>query len=269
MTINIPEGQRVRIRRYEGGNYPAHAAVKVNGEYRNKRNIYKQDALDGINDTSFILMEPVTFNVSSSYTELMGSNSSSGVELPQYLGGQVLDAVGLGTAAGIVTGVTEYSGFQRWSGTGLIETELSVGLIAKEDAYNDVVLPMLNLIKLTVPTVNVEKDNWIGKARTLRLPGPSIVKAMRDIFGKDVSDKHYTSSDTEFTICVGNLVFDHAVITSVTPTIMPDTDTNGYPLSVFLKIKFKVTRIPNNEMIDDIFNGWTSYGIADSMDENG
>lgn len=246
MRIDIPKGQKVRIRRYKPGAE----------NQRGRRNIAFQDKLDGINDTSFILMEPVTFNVNSSYTSLLGNEAVS-TSLPQYLAGELAKAFGGNTIAGVLTGITEYSGFQRWSGTDLLSTELSVGLIAQEDAYKEVVLPMLNLIKLTIPTVNHSTSKIIDKARTLRLPGPSLIKTIQQAFGKDVSGGEYTESDTELTICVGNLVFDHVIITGVTPTIMPDTDTNGYPLSVFLKIVFKGTRIPNDETIGDIFSGWT------------
>ena len=117
---------------------------------------------------------------------------------------------------------------------------------------------MLTLIKLTIPSVNHSSVDVVNKARTLKLPGPSVIKAIKAAFGIDASQKEgYSESDTEFTICAGNLVFDHVVITSVTPTIMPDTDEYGYPLSVFLKLKFKGTRIPNNELVDQIFAGWT------------
>lgn len=252
--IMIPKGQRVRIRKYD--------ADTVKYTYRSRgaynmakvRDISNQQQIEGINDTSFILMEPVTFNVSSSFKQLMDTNTP---ELSQYLGGEVLKAFGANTTAGIVTGVTEYSGFLRWSDTPVIDTELSLGVISQGDAYRDVVLPMLSLIKLTIPTVNTANNTWINNARTLKLPGPSIIKVINSVFNTNIgSGSSYTESDTEFTICVGNLVFDHVVITSVTPTIMPDTDTNGYPLSVFLKLRFKGTRIPNNEMMDQIFAGW-------------
>lgn len=252
MNIRIPEGQRVRIRKYDAG--VSRNDVKQSGNIITKRNIYNQKALDDINDCSFILMEPVTFNISSNFENLIETQK---VSLGQYLGGELFKALGADSVAGVITGVTEYSGFQRWSSTNLIDTELSVGLIAKDDAYEDVVKPMLKLIKLTIPSINHSSSQMINAARTLRLPGPSIIKTLKQIFRKeDISGTEYTESDTEFTLCVGNLVFDHVVITGVTPTIMPDTDINGYPLSVFLKIRFKGTRIPNDEMIDDIFNGW-------------
>lgn len=247
MNINIPKGQQVRIRKYD--------AKKINrSPVTGRRNMSYQDSIEGLNDAVFILMEPVVFNVSSNFTELMQTETPS---VLQYLGGEVLKTFGANTAAGIVTGVTEYSGFQRWSGTSPISTELSVGIISQGNAYKDVVQPMLNLINLTIPSVNESDIGWINKARTLRLPGPSIIKVINDVFNTNIgTNEDYTSSDTEFTICVGNIIFDHVVITGVTPTIMPDTDENGYPLSVFLKIAFKGTRIPNNEMLKDIFAGW-------------
>jgi len=258
MNIRIPEGLRVRIRKYDAGF--GRNDVKQSGNIITKRNIYRQQAFDDINDCAFILMDPVTFNVSSNFENLMETQK---VSLGQYLGGELFKAIGADAIAGVITGVTEYSGFQRWSSTNVIDTELSVGLIAKNDAYEDVVKPMLKFIKLTIPSINHSSSQMINAARTLRLPGPSIIKTLKQIFGKDVSGTEYTESDTEFTICVGNLVFDHVVLTSVTPTIMPDTDTNGYPLSVYLKIKFRGTRIPNDEMMDDIFNGW----VEDSYEE--
>ena len=240
----IPKGQRVRIRKYDANRIPSSGP----------RRMRYQEKIEGINDASFILMEPVVFNVSSNFKALMETKTP---ELSQYLGGEVLKSFGADTAAGIVTGVTEYSGFQRWSDTDVLDVELSLGIISQGDAYKDVVLPMLALIKLTIPTVNTSDNAWINKARTLRLPGPSIMKVINSVFNTHIgSDAAYTESDSEFTICIGNLVFDHVVITSVTPTIMSDTDVNGYPLSVFLKLKFKGTRIPNNEMMDQIFAGW-------------
>lgn len=248
MKIDIPKGQRVRIRKYDGTGYRTASG---------KRDITFQKSVSDLNDTNFILMEPVTFNISSSFSELMQTEQPN---VLQYLGGELLKTFGANKAAGVVTGVTEYSGFQRWSGTGVIDTELSLGIISQGDAYNDVVKPMLNLIKLTIPQVNVNGEGLVGKARTLRLPGPSVIKVINEVFNANIgSDSTYTESDTEFTICVGNLVFDHVVITSVTPTIMPDTDENGYPLSVFLKVRFKGTRIPNDQMIDEIFAGWEEY----------
>ena len=259
MTIDIPKGQRVRIRKYDGHTPRAEAGIDYSTGrrervYGTRRKISAQEAIEGLNDSMFILMEPVQFNINSNFTELMQTNAP---KIEQYLGGELLKAFGADVAAGVVTGVTEYSGFQRWQSTSLIETELSIGVISQGDAYKDVVQPMLNLMKITIPSVNKSKSTLINRARTLRLPGPSIIKVINEVFNTDLgSDNDYTASDSEFTICVGNLVFDHVVITNVTPTIMPETDTNGYPLSVFLKLKFRGTRIPNDEMIDEIFAGW-------------
>jgi len=251
----IPKGQRVRIRKYDAST--AVYTARSRGAYNlaKVRDISKQQQISGINDTSFILMEPFTFNVSSQFTSLIKTEQPS---LLQYITGDITaKLLGWNEAAGVITGVTEYSGFQRWSSTEPIDTEVSLGLVSKGDAYNDVVKPMLNLIKLTIPSVNHSDIGVVEKARTLRLPGPSVIKTIQSIFNKSVNETtSYTESDTEFTICIGNLVFDHVVITNVTPTIMPDTDEFGYPLSVFLKLRFKGTRIPNDEMMDDIFAGW-------------
>lgn len=245
MTIDIPKGQRVRIRKYDGNTPRKYKGSKI-------RAINKQDPIENLNDTTFILMEPVTFNVSSNFTELIQTESG----ITQYLGGEILKAFGLDTAAALATGVTEYAGFQKWQSTGLLDTELSIGLISQGDAKKDVIEPMLNLMKITIPEVVQSENTVVNTARLLKLPGPSIIRVIQNVFDKSASNKEYTSSDTEFTICVGNLVFDHVIITGVTPTIMPDVDENGYPLSVFLKVKFKCTRIPNNLMLDEIFAGW-------------
>lgn len=246
MNINIPKGQRVRIRKYDSKKI-------MRSPITGRRNISSQDkAIEGLNDANFILMEPLVFNINSNFTDLIKTEQPSDL---QYIVGEGLKAIGANTVAGIVTGVTEYSGFQRWSGTDPISTELSVGLISQGDAKKDVIEPMLHLINLTIP--KVDNTKFIEKARVLRLPGPSIMKVINDAFNSNIgSDSTYTSSDTELTICVGNLIFDHVIITGVTPTIMPDTDENGYPLSVFLKIAFKGTRIPNDDMLKDIFAGW-------------
>ena len=245
--MNIPQGQRVRIRRYNKGT--------VNYNKAGGRNISGQDAISGLDDTKFILMEPIKFNVSSQYKSLMDTGSSTS-DL-QYLGGQLLNWLGLDSAAGVVTGVTEYSGFQRWNSTDCLELELHLGLIAENDALEEVVKPMLSLIQLIIPKVNETNSDLVNKARTLRLPGPSLENVIKQELGQNVEGGTYTDSDTEFTICVGNLVFDHVIITGVTPTIMPDTDTRGYPLSVFIELKFRGTRIPTDQSLKDIFAGWT------------
>lgn len=259
--ISIPKGQRVRIRRYDANvstKWVKPEKQSVRGQYRNQRDISQQEAIEGLNDKVFILMEPVIFNVSSSYTGLFGNGGNDGLSIEQYATSEIAKALGLNTAAAILSGVSEYSGFQRWSSTSCIETELSLGVIAEGgDAYEEVVKPMLNLINLTIPQVNESEWGIIDKARLLRTPGPSIANVLKSEFGKDVDSGDYHSADTEFTICVGPLVFDHVVITKVTPTIMPDTDINGYPLSAFLKLTFRGTRIPNDEMMTTIFGGWT------------
>lgn len=238
VTITIPKGKQVRIRRYSDS-------------AREKRKLGQK--LVDINDYDFVLMEAVKFQAASTFTQASQSGGESSGFL-QTAVNQIAsnsDSALVQNVGGIIGGGSDYLGYQTWSSTNPLELQITIGIISNGNPAEDIIKPLKALMKLCLPRVIKSS----GSMRTLAYPGPSITNIIGNStsleWGSDVAD-----SNSELTITIGNMVVDHALITSVSPTFMPEVDEEGYPLSVYVELSIKTNRIMTDETVDALFGGF-------------
>jgi hypothetical protein len=187
-----------------------------------KENSKVPDELMGID---IVLNEPLTLSLSSSFSDLVGGETSSAITA---LAGIAKDLLNFN----IPTSFKQF-GLQVWNKTDPVSFSVMVELNMKTNAYTDVYMPALRLMKLPLPGEDANGG--------LIAPGPTVMQAMG----------MYSHAKT-YSIKIGNMLFVPVVFQKVEPTVSLDTDTLGYPIWIILKIDVKSIYTATTNALDDI-----------------
>lgn len=135
-------------------------------------------------------------------------------------------------AFGVTNGVTQGMTAQIWQGTNDIELSLTFELVAVNDAEQDVMTPIRNLMKLTMPNAS-ELGGFLTP------PGPTLSNYVMEKVGlsSDMSGK--------IMIEIGRYIkFPNVVITHVNSTFSSHLDANGKPMKANVDVTFKTFFVP-------------------------
>jgi hypothetical protein len=192
----------------------------------------KVDGQPIFNDNiELVLDEPIQLTLTSDFEDLVGSS------VPQAF--KALANVTQDLFNFSATGEFKQFGLQVWSKTAPLSFSFTTTLNMKTDAYTDVYQPSITLMKLPLPTDLGISGQGVG----LVAPGPSILQA---VF------KNSTSRHKSISVFIGNMIFHPVVIKKVEPLISSDTDSNGYPIFMTLRIDVMGTFTATTNMLDDL-----------------
>jgi hypothetical protein len=204
--------------------------------------------IPGTENIDLILEEDLTLSMSSSFSPVKDSNSSSFLsilskEIGKFLGEDI---------GALSSGQLKQFGFQTWTGTEPLSTTLTISLYMKDDAYKDVVVPAMSLAKICLP----EEGSKIGE---LLGPGPSLSEALKDDINLDqmvgLSDSDYSIVGKPIYCYIGNFVLKNTVITSAQPTFSKTTDQYGYPISARIEVSVITLFVATKQMLDGLIGG--------------
>ena len=176
-----------------------------------------------------VLEEDVTFNLNSSFEPLVGGGISKLIAL----GGAVLkDTIGYG-----FSGQFKEFGFQLWTRTDPVGVSFTIGLYMRTNAYDDVVVPAKALMKLPLP---MDEGTFGDEGFGLIAPGPPINAAIEA---------------KEMGVHIGGVYLPLIIVKKVEPTVSKESDQNGHPIWVKLRIDIDTVWTATANVIDEHF--WT------------
>ena len=184
--------------------------------------------VSSIEDYTFVLEEDVTFSFNSNFDRLVGGSVAPAFTLL----GETLRDVTEGAFG--FSGQFKEFGFQQWTGTDPASVSFTIGLYMKTNAYEDVILPAKELIKLPLPADASPNSSEFG----LIAPGPSLSKA---VISKGI------------TCYIGNVALPLIVVKKVEPTVSKECDQNDYPIWIKLRIDIDTVWTATTDLIDTNF----------------
>jgi hypothetical protein len=203
---------------------------------KGKKVIFKENG-DTITTADLILEEDVTFTLNSSFESLVGGGATKFLTV---IGGLLKDFTGYG-----FSGQFKELGFQIWTRTDPIGVSFQVSLYMKTNAFTDVVVPAKALMKLPLPYDTSQDAGGDGQGFGLIAPGPTLTAVFTQ--GQDASIGKKISVD------IGTVRLPLVVVKKVEPTVSKETDQNGHPIWIKLRIDVDSLFTATANMIDNQF----------------
>lgn len=186
---------------------------------------------------SMYLPEQFQFSIGSSYSSPFAGGLVEGSKLGQ-----------LTSMLGMTNLVTQGATLQVWQGTTEVQFSLTFELHAKNDPVKEVLDPIKNLLKLTLPS-------RLGNAGGLLVPpGPSLI--VKDSFNNLVKNGLAAKGQfrNEIALQIGSFLrFESVVIESVNHAFDSHFDARGLPMGANVDVSFKTFVVPTVEDIDGMF----------------
>lgn len=173
----------------------------------------------GNGDITAVLEEDVTFTLNSSFEPMVGGGT------PKFLtaiGGLLKEYGGYG-----FSGQFKELGFQIWTKTDPISVSFAVSLFMKTNAKKDVVEPAKLLMQLPLPEDTSEEAGGDGGGFGLIAPGPTL---------SAVFNQGDASKGKRIGVDIGTVRLPLVVVKKVEPTASLETDQNGHPIWIKLRI---------------------------------
>lgn len=186
---------------------------------------------ESIVNVPITLATDISVTLSSSFGPILGDMNNKFLTIAS----QVTQDLGWGG----VSGSFKEMGYQVWQGTDTCKFSFDAIFHMKTSAREDVWIPAMTLAKLPLP-IESEDNNTIG----LKAPGPSILSA----FGDNVKYK----AKNNFSVRIGKLYLPNAIIKGAEPTMSSETDEDGYPIWVSIKLDVESLFTATTKLI----NGW-------------
>lgn len=183
-------------------------------------------------DIPLILEEELTLNLESNFDSITQGFDSN---LFTALGGLMRDLTGFG-----FSGQTESMGYQVWKSTSPVSLNLAfsfyLGINGQYDAYSEVYLPMLELMKLPLPSA--------GPLGILSPPGPSIATLLGGT--KEPVLKRTLALSIANILSINNII-----CTRAEPTWANEFDEKGFPIWGKISLEMQSVMTATVELISN------------------
>ena len=246
--INTPNGFRLR----DGRKIPANRVVKIEG------------ANGSIIGAPMFIDGELSLKVASKFGTLWDAKGSNLLTL--------LSSV----SSVIPSGQFAMQGSQIWQSTDPLSLDLKVSLYMFDNALDDVVTPVLQLMSTCLPTKKgflEKKFDFMGASINVHLdtlipPGPDardILRGAIDISGdSSLSNWYNQGSRGLYNVRIGNFTIPRVIITDVNPTFSEWTDENGNPISAEVSIGIVTMEIATSDMLCQIHQSLKDTDFSES-----
>lgn len=165
------------------------------------------------------------------------------------------------SATQLVGGVSLLSRFMTrriWKGTSPIGITITLQFESINNTYNDVVDPVISLMKMALPYEDNDLQVFGAKIPLVSPPGPSPFTTGNDNVSNDQKlstgdvDKIANSlkKGDQISIKIGNFMkFDSVIISEVTPEVSNRMSVDGFPISASVSISFETYEIITRETL--------------------
>lgn len=191
-------------------------------------------------NAKFILEENLTLTMSSSFSNLVNISSPAFMTV---LSQEIYKKTGWGSGA--ISGQYKQFGFQTWKGTAPISFSLTLNIAMVNDAYEDVVKPVMALSKLTLPHEL--------KGGGLIAPGPAPSTAMtKESVNQTDENGNPLITGKQLNCYIGNFPLYNIIIKTAQPTFSSTIDTKGYPIFASIRLEAQTLFTATTAMADSM-----------------
>lgn len=208
---------------------------------RGKRVYFNQGGapIKNTEDAIFILEEPLTLSLNSTFTPLVGGGAPKAFTV---LSGITRDVVNFS-----FSGQWKQLGYMVWERTDPLSTTFTLSLKMRTNALADVVMPAKALMKLPLP-----EETGGGGVKGLGLvpPGPSVLDALNG-GGEEGS----ATGGRLITCRIGFVRLPGVVVKRVEPTVSEECDSEGNPVWIKLVVDISTIFTATSKLIDGFAAG--------------